>query len=87
MISILPNDIPTQKLHAYLLGAVGPRPIAFASTIDEKGRPNLSPLKANTLYAVMAEPTVNKVVTIIRVICCRSFIKVMNDIARKSLCN
>lgn len=29
--------------HGYLLGAVGPRPIALASTMDERGRPNLSP--------------------------------------------
>ncbi|HMU15168.1 MAG: flavin reductase family protein [Bacteroidetes bacterium] len=29
--------------HGLLLGAVGPRPIAFASTIDALGRPNLSP--------------------------------------------
>ncbi|SHI36625.1 flavin reductase family protein [Pseudozobellia thermophila] len=43
MLSILPDAVPTGKLHGYLLGAVGPRPIAFASTIDEKGRPNLSP--------------------------------------------
>lgn len=43
MISILPKSVPTGKLHGYLLGAVGPRPIAFASTVDEKGRPNLSP--------------------------------------------
>jgi len=44
MISINPKEIPTSKLHGYLLGAVAPRPIAFASTIDEKGTPNLSPL-------------------------------------------
>jgi len=43
MISINPKEIPTGKLHGYLLGAVAPRPIAFASTIDEKGTPNLSP--------------------------------------------
>lgn len=30
-------------MHAYLLGAVAPRPIAFASTIDENGNVNLSP--------------------------------------------
>ena len=29
--------------HGLLLGAVGPRPVAFASTIDAQGRPNLSP--------------------------------------------
>ncbi|QNM84693.1 flavin reductase family protein [Polaribacter pectinis] len=43
MISIDPKEIPTAKLHGYLLGAVAPRPIAFASTIDENGNPNLSP--------------------------------------------
>jgi len=43
MATIDPNQIPTGKLHGYLLGAVAPRPIAFASTIDEHGNPNLSP--------------------------------------------
>ena len=43
IISIDPKEISTQELHGYLLGAIGPRPIAFASTIDKKGRPNLSP--------------------------------------------
>ncbi len=43
MISIDPKNIEVPKLHRYLLGAVGPRPIAFASTIDEKGIPNLAP--------------------------------------------
>lgn len=43
MLSINPKEIPTGKLHGYLLGAVAPRPIAFASTIDEDGNPNLSP--------------------------------------------
>lgn len=43
MVSIQVRDIPIPKLHGILLGAVGPRPIAFASTMDEQGRPNLSP--------------------------------------------
>ena len=43
MFSIKPEDIPTTKLHGYLLGAVAPTPIAFASTIDKDGNPNLSP--------------------------------------------
>mgnify|MGYP000748521441 FL=1 len=43
MPSISPKDISAGKLHAYLLGAVAPRPIAFASTIDKDGNPNLSP--------------------------------------------
>ena len=43
MLSIDPKEISTGKLHGYLLGAIAPRPIAFASTIDEDGNPNLSP--------------------------------------------
>ena len=40
---ITPGDIKTAQLHAYLLGSVAPRPICFASTIDEDGNANLSP--------------------------------------------
>ena len=43
MLSISPKEISTTKLHTYLLGAVAPRPIAFASTINKNGIPNLSP--------------------------------------------
>ncbi|TRO67165.1 flavin reductase family protein [Christiangramia sabulilitoris] len=43
MFSLEPKDVSVGKLHQYLLGAIGPRPIAFASTIDEDGKPNLSP--------------------------------------------
>lgn len=43
MVSISPKEISTSKLHAYLLGAVAPRPIAFASTVNKNGTPNLSP--------------------------------------------
>lgn len=40
---INPKETPVGKMHSYLLGAVAPRPIAFASTIDAKGNINLSP--------------------------------------------
>ena len=43
MLSLDPKELPQPKLHQYLLGAIGPRPIAFASTIDDEGRPNLAP--------------------------------------------
>lgn len=43
MKSIQPGDISVPQFHGYLLGGVGPRPIAFASTIDENGVRNLSP--------------------------------------------
>lgn len=42
-MKIIPGEIKTAQLHAYLLGSVSPRPICFASTIDEDGVPNLSP--------------------------------------------
>ena len=40
---IIPGEIKTGLLHAYLLGSVAPRPICFASTIDSHGNANLSP--------------------------------------------
>jgi flavin reductase (DIM6/NTAB) family NADH-FMN oxidoreductase RutF len=43
MLTINPKEIPFAKMHSYLLGAVTPRPIAFASTIDSHGNVNLSP--------------------------------------------
>jgi len=43
MFTINPKEIKTSELHSYMLGAIAPRPIAFASTIDKDGRPNLSP--------------------------------------------
>jgi flavin reductase (DIM6/NTAB) family NADH-FMN oxidoreductase RutF len=38
-----PKEISTGRLHAIMLGAIAPRPIAFASTIDKHGSVNLSP--------------------------------------------
>lgn len=43
MISITPKDESVSAVHGYLLSAISPRPIAFASTVDAEGRPNLSP--------------------------------------------
>jgi len=40
---VTPGEISTKQLHAYLLGSVAPRPICFASTIDNEGNVNLSP--------------------------------------------
>ena len=51
MISIIPKEIPTAKLQGYLQGSVGPRPIAFASTIDHNGKPNLSPFSFFNLFS------------------------------------
>lgn len=51
MLSISPKEISTQKLHGYLQSAVGPRPIAFASTIDKDGIPNLSPFSFFNVFS------------------------------------
>lgn len=40
-----------QKLHGLLLSAVAPRPIAFASTIDAAGNPNLSPFSFFNVFS------------------------------------
>lgn len=42
-MKIIPGEVKTAVLHSYLLGAVAPRPICFASTVDKDGNPNLSP--------------------------------------------
>lgn len=51
MLTIDPKELPVAKLHGYLLGAVAPRPIAFASTIDEEGNPNLSPFSFFNVFS------------------------------------
>lgn len=51
MLSIDPKTVPTSVLHSYLLGAVAPRPIAFASTIDKDGNPNLAPFSFFNVFS------------------------------------
>ena len=51
MISIEPKDLSPVKLQGYLQGAVGPRPIAFASTVDSDGNPNLSPFSFFNVFS------------------------------------
>ncbi len=51
MLSINPQDIPIQRLHGYLLGAVAPRPICFASTVDVEGNVNLSPFSFFNVFS------------------------------------
>ncbi len=51
MITINPKDVTTAKFHSFLLSAVAPRPIAFASTIDEGGNPNLSPFSFFNVFS------------------------------------
>ena len=51
MLSILPQEVSTGKLHGYLLSAVSPRPIAFASTVDGLGNVNLSPFSFFNVFS------------------------------------
>ena len=51
MLSLNPKELEPSKLHHYLLGAVVPRPICFASTIDENGRPNLAPFSFFNVFS------------------------------------
>jgi len=51
MLSLKPKDISVGKLHSYLLSAVAPRPIAFASTINADGNPNLSPFSFFNVFS------------------------------------
>ena len=46
-----PDKISTQELHGYLLGAIAPRPIAFASTVDKSGNINLSPFSFFNVFS------------------------------------
>lgn len=49
--SFSPSDLSVPELHGYLLTAVSPRPIAFASTINEEGVPNLAPFSFFNVFS------------------------------------
>lgn len=51
-MAIDPNETTIQRFQSMIQGAVGPRPIAFASTIDKAGRPNLSPFSFFNIFGV-----------------------------------
>ncbi len=51
MIDLDPKELPMPRLHQLLLGAIGPRPIAFASTVDSEGNHNLSPFSFFNVFS------------------------------------
>lgn len=51
MTSFVPKDCTVQQMQALLSSAVAPRPIAFASTIDAEGNPNLSPFSFYNIFS------------------------------------
>lgn len=52
MTIIDPANMPSHHLHRLLLSVVAPRPIAFASTIDQAGNANLSPFSCFNVFGV-----------------------------------
>lgn len=46
-----PKKLSVREMHGYLLGAVGPRPIALASTINKNGAPNLAPFSFFNVFS------------------------------------
>src|SRR4029078_174622 len=42
-MKIDPKDSKTSVFHSYMVSSIAPRPIAFASTMDKEGNPNLAP--------------------------------------------
>lgn len=51
MLTINPEEIKTSLFHSYLVGAIAPRPIAFASTVDKDGNPNLAPFSFFNVFS------------------------------------
>lgn len=51
MLHLDPKELPVPKRHQYLLSAVGPRPVCFASTVDAEGRRNLSPFSFFNVFS------------------------------------
>jgi flavin reductase (DIM6/NTAB) family NADH-FMN oxidoreductase RutF len=50
-VTFTPGEIPQPRLHSYLIGAIAPRPIALASTMDAQGRPNLAPFSFFNVFS------------------------------------
>lgn len=53
-MDINPSDLPHNEVNKLMIGAIVPRPIAWVSTINETGQPNLAPFSFFT--AVCAKP-------------------------------
>ena len=51
MLSFEPHTLSPSQLQDYLQSTVAPRPIAFASTVDINGNPNLSPFSFFNVFS------------------------------------
>ncbi|GAB3999356.1 flavin reductase family protein [Spirosoma daeguense] len=65
MKTINPQDLQPNEFYRYMIGSIGPRPIAFASTIDASGNVNLSPFSFFNIAGynpptLIFTPTINR---------------------------
>lgn len=51
MLTLTPSELNVPQLHQYLLGAIGPRPICFASTVDANGNHNVAPFSFFNVFS------------------------------------
>ncbi len=51
MLTLTPSELNVPQLHQYLLGAIGPRPICFASTVDAQGNHNVAPFSFFNVFS------------------------------------
>ncbi|MBD2702980.1 flavin reductase family protein [Spirosoma sp. BT702] len=65
MKTVNPQDLQPNEFYRYMIGSIGPRPIAFASTIDAQGIVNLSPFSFFNIAGynpptLIFTPTINR---------------------------
>lgn len=63
--TINPADLQPNEFYRYMIGAIGPRPIAFASTVDATGNVNLSPFSFFNVFGynphtLVFSPSINR---------------------------
>ncbi|MCX7605708.1 MAG: flavin reductase family protein [Bacteroidia bacterium] len=46
-----PTHIPLKEWHPYLIGSIIPRPIAWVTTVNREGRPNLAPFSYFNVFS------------------------------------
>ncbi len=63
--TISPSDLQPNEFYRYMIGTIGPRPIAFASTVDAAGAVNLSPFSFFNVFGynpptLVFAPSINR---------------------------
>ncbi len=56
MMDIAPDQLPYREFYRILISSVAPRPIAWVSTMNREGRPNLAPF--SFFNVISAEPPI-----------------------------